>query len=125
MSDRDERYDDENDDRDDDYERPRRRRRRENRDDDFQPTEVILPTNVSAYSIIACYAGFVGMCIPIAGLIFTIPALICGIIALRTRQKKRTYGAVTSDFRAILGLIFCAISLLYHGAFLVSALLKK
>src|SRR5207302_5138360 len=93
--------------RDDDFEddRPRRRKR-----DDFEPIELLVPTtDVSAWSICSCYLGLGGMCLPGIGLIFAIPALICGIIALRKRKKADSYGRVTSDIRAILGIVFSSI----------------
>jgi|GEM_PF-6973085 len=64
------------------------------------------------------------MCFPIIGLVFAVPGLICGIIALRNRQKARHYEAVTSDIRSILAVVFSTIGLLYNGfiwiAFLAS-----
>jgi hypothetical protein len=53
----------------------------------------------------------------VIGLFFGIIALICGIIALRQRKKKRapgSYGAVTSDMRAIIGIILGAIGTLIN-----------
>jgi hypothetical protein len=52
------------------------------------------------------------------GLVFAIPALICGILALRRRRTTGSYGAVTSDVRAILGIIFSSIGLLLSAALL-------
>src|SRR5262245_66256491 len=107
---------------DDDEDRPRRRR------DDYddgphrppyrpepvaEPTEFLIPTGVSGYSLAACYLGLLG-CVPVVGLIFGIIALICGIIALRQRKKKRapgSYGAVTSDMRAVIGVVLGAVAI--------------
>jgi hypothetical protein len=112
----------ESDDDDDENEvRPRRRRG----NNEFEATELLVPTGVSAYSIIACYAGLIGMCLPLAGLVFSIPAFICAIIALRQRRKAATYGAVTSDIRAIAGLIMSTIGLLIGGGMLLMILVKE
>jgi hypothetical protein len=100
-----------------------RRLRREPRHDD--PVQFLVPTNVSACSIIACYAGFVGMCMPFFGLVFAIPAFVCAIVALRRRRKTVSYGSVTSDIRAILGLVFSSIGLLLWGGMALLFALSK
>jgi hypothetical protein len=117
------RIDDEADEDDDDLDRPSRRRPRNRRRDEFEPTELIVPTGVSAYSIVACYAGLIGMCLPGIGLVFAIPAFICAIIALRKRKQAATYGAVTSDIRAIAGLIMSSIGLLVGFALVIPFLI--
>jgi predicted branched-subunit amino acid permease len=89
-----------------------RRRHRPAQDDAVQ---FLVPTNVSGWSIVACYAGFIGMCLPLFGLVFAIPAVICGIEAQRRRKKTASYGSVTSDIRAILGLVFSSIAILLWG----------
>src|SRR5262249_3980151 len=73
------------------------------REKPMQATELLIPTNVSPWSIGACYFGLVGMCVPFAGLLFAIPGLILAILAFRNRSKRKDYGAVTSDLRAIIG----------------------
>jgi hypothetical protein len=96
----------------DDDDRPRRRRE----EPEFEATDILIPTGVSGYSIAACYLGLVS-CVPVIGLLLGIIALICGIIALRQRKKKRapgSYGAVTSDMRAIIGIILGAIGTLIN-----------
>lgn len=111
---------DDDDEDDDDYDdRPRRRRRRS---DDVDPAGFIVPTDVSAWSIISCYAGLIGFCIPFLGVLFAIVALVCGIVALRRRKKASSYGAVTSDVRAVIGVILSSLTLLGHAVFLVLAL---
>src|SRR5579883_320273 len=121
-------------DEEDDDDRPRRRRRRDTDDDDddddddrprrrrpsadVDPVGFIVPTDVSAWSIISCYAGLIGFCLPFVGILFAIPGLICGIVALRRRKKAASYGAVTSDVRAVIGVVLSSLSLLGNGAFL-------
>jgi hypothetical protein len=106
-----------------DLHRDVRRIRRDAPSDDA--VQFIVPTNVSVWSLIACYAGFIGMCVPFFGLVFAVPSFICGIVALRRRKKEASYGAVTSDVRAILGLVFSGIALLLWGGFLVVILLGQ
>jgi hypothetical protein len=112
-------------DRDDD--RPRRRRR-EDRDEDYddydrarrrrppppgvEPTEFLIPTGVSAWSMAACYFGIFSCVVPFLGPIMALVALPCGIIALRRRKKANTYGAVTGDVRAIIGIVCSSLTLL-------------
>jgi hypothetical protein len=96
---------------DDEDDRSRRRRREES---EFEATEILIPTGVSGYSIAACYLGLISCFLPVIGLALGVIALACGIIALRQRKKKRaapgSYGAVTSDMRAIIGLVLGGIS---------------
>jgi hypothetical protein len=97
-----------------------RPRRRQPEPPGIEATDFIIPTNVSGWSLAACYFGLIGFCLPLAGLVFAIPAFICGIIALRRRKRAQSYGAVTSDIRAIVGLILSGLAIvLYGGALLV------
>jgi hypothetical protein len=86
----------------DDDRLPRRSKRKSS---DVEATEFIVPTNVSIWSILSCYLGLIGFCLPVVGLVFAIPAVIFGIMGLRRRKKTGSYGAVTSDIRAIIGLV--------------------
>lgn len=118
---------------DDQEDRPRRRdgrddrpRRRDERDDyDERPrrrhepeigaTDFLIPTDVSVYSMAACYLGLFSCFIPLLGLLMALVGLLCGIKALRQRKKRAaTYGAVTGDIRAILGVICSTITLLAY-----------
>jgi hypothetical protein len=78
-------------------------------------TQFLIPTNVSGWAMFACYGGLVGMCVPIAGLALTIPALIAGIIALKRRSKTGSYGAITGNIRAVLGIVFATIGTIVWG----------
>jgi hypothetical protein len=90
-----------------------------------QATDFLVPTNVSGWSILSCYMGLVGFCLPLVGLLFAIPAVIFGIVALYTRKKKAaTYGSVTSDIRAIVGLILGGLAIVMNGAFFLMFILK-
>jgi hypothetical protein len=110
------------DEEDPELERPVRRRSRE---EEVQATDFLIPTNVSGWSMAACYLGFIGFCLPIVGLVFAIPAFICGIVAWRKRRQASTYGAVTSDIRAIIGLVLSSLAILGYGALLVMMLFSK
>src|SRR5262249_3894609 len=90
---------------------------------DIGPVDFIVPTNVSGASILSCYMGLVGFCLPVCGLVFAIPAVILGIIALRRRRKAASYGAVTSDIRAIIGLVLGGLGTLYGLVLLVLLLI--
>jgi hypothetical protein len=89
-----------------------------------KPIEFLVPTNVSRCSIASCYFGFIGLCLPIVGLVFAIPAFICGVVALRKRRKDVSYGAVTSDIRAIMGLVFSGLAILLYGGIIIYALIR-
>ena len=102
--------------------RPRRPRRRE---PEFEATDILIPTGVSGYSIAACYIGLVSCFLPVLGLLFALVAIVCGVIALRRRKKGATYGAVTGDIRAVVGIILGSLTLLVHIGFIAYALLKS
>lgn len=120
-------HDDEYDDRprrrrdaDDEYDEPPRRRR----EPSIEATDFLIPTNVSGYSIASCYLGLIS-CIPLIGLLFAIIALVCGIIALRRRKKTGSYGAVTSDARAVIGIVLSSISLIGNLGLLALVILME
>ena len=116
------RDDDDYDDEDD--ERPRRRRRR--REDSFadHPENLIVPLDVSGWSVAAFFCGIIG-CFPILGVPVAIAALVLGIIALKRRKKGSCYGKITGDMRAVIGLILATMSLLLHLAALIVGLAQK
>jgi hypothetical protein len=60
---------------------------------------------------------------PFLGLPIAIPAFICGIVALKKRRNAATYGAVTSDIRAVVGLVFSIIGILVWGGLLIFGLI--
>jgi hypothetical protein len=120
--------------RDDDRGRRETRRRRDEGDDyDDRPrrrppepgveaTDFLIPTNVSGWSMAACYIGLVSCFLPVIGVVIGIVALICGIVALRRRKKAASYGAVTSDIRAVVGMILGSLTVLSHVGFVVYAI---
>lgn len=94
--------------RDDYEERPRRRREPE-----IGATDFLIPTDVSRYSMAACYLGLFSCFLPVVGLLMALVGLLCGIKALRQRKKRsNSYGAVTGDIRAIVGVICSSITIL-------------
>jgi len=59
-------------------------------------------------------------CFPIIGLLFAVPAVVLGVLALsRQRTAPGSYGSVTSDMRAILGVIVGTLTTLLWGGLLV------
>ncbi len=108
---------------------PETRKRPMKQSAEIGAVDFIVPTHVSGASILSCYMGLIGFCLPLFGLVFAIPAVIFGIIALRRRRKAASYGAVTSDIRAIIGLILGGLGTLHGlallGLLLLSMLSKK
>ncbi len=88
-------------------------------------TQFLIPTNVSPWAIGACYAGLVGFCLPFVGLVFAIPAVIMAIVALRKAKKGTTYGAVTSNVRAWIGLVLGGLAVMGWGGLLIVLLLNR
>ena len=108
-------------DRDDEFdERPRRRREPES---EIQPTDFLIPTGVSAASMAACYFGIFSCVMPLIGIPMAMIALPCGIVALRRKKRKKSsYGSVTGDVRAIIGVICSSLTLIgYASIFIIAA----
>jgi hypothetical protein len=78
--------------------------------------QFIVPVNVSGWALAACYSGLIGMCIPLVGLPFALAGLICGIIAIKRRKRDVTYGVISGNIRAVLGIVFGSIGILLTAA---------
>jgi hypothetical protein len=89
------------------------------RRDQDSPASLLVPLNVSGWALASCYLGLVGFCMPLAGLVFAVPAIVCGILALRRRKRATSYGAITGNIRAVIGLVLGALGLLIWGTVLV------
>ena len=103
--------------------RPARRRRRR---ETVEATDFLIPTNVSGWSLASCYLGLIGFCLPFVGIPFGLVAVVCGIVGLR-RQKERavSYGQVTSNLRAIIGLVLGGLAVVGWGGLLLFLLVSK
>ena len=107
-----------------DEERDRRRPRRRSRNQDqIEATDFIIPTNVSGWAIASCYLGLIGFCLPVIGLVFAVPAVICGIVAFKNWSNKGSYGAVTGNIRAFIGLVLGSLAIVGWGTLGVVILL--
>lgn len=89
------------------------------RSDSVGAVDFLIPQNVSPWSMLACYLGLLGCFLPILGIALGALAILFGVIALRRRRKSSTYGSVTSNVRAVLGLIFGAFSILLWSAVVI------
>lgn len=92
--------------------------------DQVEVVDFLVPRKVSGWSLAACYFGLVGLLLPVIGLFFAAPALIFAIVALLRKRQGVTYGSVTSDIRAILGLIFGGLGTLIWGVVWVMMMRK-
>jgi len=79
------------------------------------PTDFLIPKRVSGWSLVSCYFGLIGLLFPLFGFFFAVIALPCGIIALYQWRKANTYGNVTSNIRAILGVFMSLAGILIWG----------
>jgi hypothetical protein len=84
-----------------------------------QAGDFLIPTNVSPWAIGSCYLGAVSLCLPIVGVLFAALAVFFGILALLTRRRGASYGAVTSDIRTGIGLVCGSLGLLIWGGLLI------
>jgi hypothetical protein len=97
-------HDDDDDDEEEEYRRKRRRiaKRTPNPDEDLA-TGLLVPIGVSGWAMASFFCGLFG-CIPVIGAPLALAAFVCGIIALVKRRRESTYGAVTGNIRAVIGL---------------------
>ena len=79
------------------------------------PTDFLIPNRVSGWSLVSCYFGLIGVLMPLFGFFFALIALPCGLIALHKWRKANTYGNVTSNIRAILGLFMSLVGIVLWG----------
>jgi hypothetical protein len=107
---------------DDDDDRLRRRLRR---DDTPEATDFLVPTNVSVWAMASCYLGLFSLCVPFVGVVFALPALIFGIIALKKQRRRSSYGSVTGNIRAVIGVVASSLAILGYAALLAFILLSK
>lgn len=88
-------------------------------------TDFLIPKRVSGWSLVSCYFGLIGVLMPLFGFFFALIALPCGIIALYQWRKANSYGNVTSNIRAILGVIMSLAGILIWGMAWLWILTKK
>lgn len=81
--------------------------------------QFLVPTKTSIWALISCYTGFCGMLFPLIGLPFAIIGLITGVVALAKWKKGTSYGSITSNIRAIIGVVCSIIGLSLWGTILV------
>src|SRR5262245_38274559 len=89
----------------DDYDDYADRRRRRPPPPAVDATDFLIPTGVSGWSMAACYFGIFSCFLPFIGLLMALVALPSGIIALRRRKGGSTYGSVTGDIPAVIGIV--------------------
>ena len=113
---------DDPDDEDDD-DRPRRRRRRD--DDREAPEEsalgAVVPLGVSIWALVSLYSALLSCVIPGLGLV----AIIAGILAFVTHKQKATYGSVSGNIRAIIGIVLGLSTFVIHVIALIAFLMAK
>jgi hypothetical protein len=85
------------------------------REEPVGPTDFLVPTGVSRWAIASCYFGLIGLCVPCLGLVLAIPAFVCGVVAIRQRRNDASYGSVTSNVRAIIGLVASGLAIILYG----------
>jgi hypothetical protein len=94
------------DDDDDDFDRKRRNIGREDDDDGSNsPLSAVVPVGVSIWALASLYLALLGCIIPGFGLI----AIFCGVMAFATHKQKASYGSISGNLRAILGIVIGAI----------------
>jgi hypothetical protein len=112
-------------------EEPAYRRIRRSRHDEteqaVEATDFIVPTNVNPWALISAYMGLIGFCLPIIGIPFAVLAIIFAILGLRARPSKggTTYGKVTGNIRAWIGLVLGIFGLVGWSLFYVIMLVAR
>ena len=75
--------------------------------------------------MLACYVGLMGCLLPVVGFFLGVLATGFAVIALLRRRQGVTYHSVTSDMRAVFGLVFGISAMLVWGYVLVSLIVSS
>lgn len=92
--------------------------------DAVDAVDFLVPTKVSPAALLSCYMGLVGLLLPVLGFFFALPAVVLGAIALAKWRTGGTYGSVTSNIRAIIGVVLGGLGTLIWGAVWIMILMK-
>jgi hypothetical protein len=114
------------DDDDEEEERPRKRRRRDEDEDEGEdignsPLGAVVPLGVSIWALASFYVALLSCFIPGFGLI----AIILGIVAFVTAKHKATYGSISGNMRAVLGIVIGLFTAVVQTVMLVLILSGK
>jgi hypothetical protein len=91
------------------------------------PTDFLVPTNVNPWALVSAYMGLIGFCLPLIGIPFALLAIVFAILGLRSRPSKggTTYGKVTGNIRAWIGLTLGIFGLVGWGIFFLVILAAR
>lgn len=106
---------------DDDDDRPRKRRRRdEDEDEDSDdlgnsPLGAVVPLGTSIWALASFYLALLSciLPLPLLGLI----AIVCGGAAFFTQKHQASYGSITGNIRAVLGVVIGLITMIGYSIF--------
>ena len=104
-----------------------RRSHREEPEQAVEATDFIVPTNVNPWALLSAYMGLIGFCVPIIGIPFAMLAILFAILGLRAQPSKggTTYGKVTGNIRAWIGLVLGIFGLVGWSLFFVIMLAAR
>ena len=109
---------------DDDDDRPRKRRRRMDEDEDEDaddlgnsPLGAVVPLGTSIWALASFYLALLSCVVPVPllGLI----AMILGVVSFFTHKQKASYGSVTGNIRAVLGILIGLVTMVGSTALLI------
>jgi hypothetical protein len=123
---------------DEDDERPRKKRRdaddEEGSDLGSSALSAVVPVGGSIFALASLWLSVIAFLLTIAGMVFfwqnilsvvlPIPwvlSLLCGVISFFTAKHKASYGSITGNMRAVLGILMSLVVMAMHG-FLVFVL---
>jgi hypothetical protein len=117
------------DDDDDDDDRPRKRRRRdedEQEDDDDlgnSPLGAVVPLGTSIWALASFYLALVSCVVPLPllGLI----AVVLGAVSFFRQNHKASYGSITGNIRAVLGIVIGLFTMVGSTVFLIMLMSGK
>ncbi len=83
----------------------------------------VVPVGVSGWALAAGYLGLIG-CIPILGVPFALLGILFGVIAIVHRRTDGSYGAITGNVRAVIGIALGLLGLLASAALVVISVIS-
>lgn len=126
--------------RDDDDDEPPRKKRRDADEDEREDLgssalSAVVPVGGSLFALASLWLSVIALLLTVAGMVFfwkhilsvvlPIPwvlSLLCGVISFFTAKHKASYGSITGNMRAILGILISLVVMAMHG-FLVFVLI--
>jgi hypothetical protein len=104
-----------------------RRRKRRDADEDEggdlgnNPLGAVVPLGVSVWALLSLYSSLLSCVVPGLGLL----GILFGVIAFATAKHKATYGSISGNMRAVLGIVIGLGTVVIHIIALIAFVMNR